>query len=139
MIFSNRLPKVKKFGTSRKNSYKTKCKNHEFSIVKDKEPVLRGAEYYSHPKLREMQRYGTRSINNKKIINDIYNDKAVIIEQKDNIIKALVRNSSRYYVAVLDTEIMKIKTYLPDNFPNLLEYVQQLMDKENLTPFLCAA
>ena len=139
MIFSNRLPKVKRFGTSRRNSYKTKCKNHEFSVINNEELVIRGAENYSHRIIREMQRYGTRSINNRKIINDIYNDKAVIIEQKDNIIKALVRNSSRYYVAVLDTEIMKIKTFLPDNFPNLLEYVQQLMDKENSTPWAFVA
>lgn len=139
MIFSNRLPKVKKFGTSKRNSYKTKCKNHEFSIMNNEEPIMYGAEKYSHPKLREMQRYGTRSINNGKVLNDIFNDKAIVIEQNDNIIKALVRHSSRYYVAVVDTEIMKIKTFLPDNIPNLLGYVQQLMDKENSTPWAFVA
>ena len=130
-MFNNIIPNIKKSKYSKQNPYRAKNIKLKLRNTYHREPVLRGAEYYSHPKLREMQRYGTRSVKASKIINDIYNDKAVIIEQNGYIIKALVRHSSRYYIAVFDSQIKKIKTFLPDNIPNLLEYVQKLMDKEN--------
>ena len=135
-MFNNIIPNIKKSKYSKQNPYRAKNIKLKLRNTYHREPVLRGAENYSHPKLREMQRYGTRSVNSNKIISDIFNDRAIIIEQKDNIIKALVRHSSRYYITVLDTEIQKIKTFLPDNLPNLLEYVQQLIDKESFLNFV---
>lgn len=126
MEISNRMPKAKRFGTPKKNSrlkYKETFNNKELSY--------RGLENLSHSKLRELQRYGTANVNRKEIVDAICDDNAVIIKQDEQTVTALVRYSNRYYVAVMDIELKVIKTFLPDTICNFLDYVQQLIDKEN--------
>lgn len=135
MIISNRMPKEKKFG-------KPKNKRNKFSNklpALNKEFVLRGAENLSHPQLRELQRYGTLNVNRQEIVDLICNDKALIIKQDATSVTALVRYSSRYYVAVMDTELLVIKTFLPDTIRNFSDYVQQFIDKENTNKMALAA
>lgn len=129
MIFSNRMPKEKRFGKP-KNNNRNRFSRKMPSL--NNKPVLRGAENLSHPQLRELQRYGTLSVDKKAIINDICNDKAIIIKKDDEAVTALVRHINRYYVAVMDTKIKVIKTFLPDNIYNFSEYVKQFVEKENL-------
>jgi len=135
MIISNRMSKEKRFGTPKRNS---KNKNHR-QVTSNKEQSYRGLEKLSHSKLREMQRYGTSSVNRKEIVDLICNDKAIIIKQDANAVTALVRYSSRYYIAVMDTELLVIKTFLPDTIANFLDYVQQFIDKENANKMTLAA
>ena len=135
MIISNRMSKEKRFGTPKKNS-----KNKNYKQVKgNKKQTYKGLEKLSHSKLREMQRYGTANVNRKEIVDLICNDKALIIKQDANAVTALVRYSSRYYVAVMDTELLVIKTFLPDTISNFLDYVQQFIDKENASKTAMAA
>lgn len=127
MEISNKMSKEKRFGTPKKNSKNKKYKQFNGN----KEQSYRGLEKLSHSKLREMQRYGTANVNRKEIVDLICNDKALIIKQDANAVTALVRYSSRYYVAVMDTELLVIKTFLPDTISNFLDYVQQFIDREN--------
>ena len=136
MIISNRMPKEKRFGTPKRNS---KNKNHKQVSINNKNQAYRDLENLSHSKLREMQRYGTASVNSREIVDLICNDKAIIIKQDANAVTALVRYSSRYYVAVMDTELLVIKTFLPDTISNFLDYVQQFIDKENANKMPLAA
>ena len=135
MIISNRMSKEKRFGTPRKNSKNKKYKNFN----NNKNQAYRDLENLSHSKLREMQRYGTASVNRREIVDLICNDKALIIKQDATSVTALVRYSSRYYVAVMDTELLVIKTFLPDTICNFLDYVQQFIDKENANKMALAA
>ena len=135
MIISNRMSKEKRFGTPRKNSKNKKYKNFN----NNKNQAYRDLENLSHSKLREMQRYGTANVNRREIVDLICNDKAIIIKQDANAVTALVRYSSRYYVAVMDTELLVIKTFLPDTISNFLDYVQQFIDKENANKVALAA
>ena len=135
MIISNRMSKEKRFGTPKRNS---KNKNHK-QVSINKKQSYRNLEKLSHPKLREMQRYGTANVNRREIVDLICNDKAIIIKQDANAVTALVRYSSRYYVAVMDTELLVIKTFLPDTISNFLDYVQQFIDKENANRMALAA
>ena len=135
MIISNRMSKEKRFGTPRKNSKNKKYKNFN----NNKNQAYRDLENLSHSKLREMQRYGTANVNRREIVDLICNDKAIIIKQDANAVTALVRYSSRYYVAVMDTELLVIKTFLPDTISNFLDYVQQFIDKENANRMALAA
>ena len=135
MIISNRMSKEKRFGTPRKNSKNKKYKNFN----NNKNQAYRDLENLSHSKLREMQRYGTANVNRREIVDLICNDKAIIIKQDANAVTALVRYSSRYYVAVMDTELLVIKTFLPDTIANFLDYVQQFVDKENANKVALAA
>ena len=135
MIISNRMSKEKRFGTPRKNSKNKKYKNFN----NNKNQAYRDLENLSHSKLREMQRYGTANVNRREIVDLICNDKAIIIKQDANAVTALVRYSSRYYVAVMDTELLVIKTFLPDTIANFLDYVQQFIDKENANKMPLAA
>ena len=135
MEISNRMPKAKRFGTPKRNS-----RNKNFKQVNNnKEQSYRGLEKLSHSKLREIQRYGTASVNRREIVDLICNDKALIIKQDATSVTALVRYSSRYYVAVMDTELLVIKTFLPDTICNFLDYVQQFIDKENANKMALAA
>lgn len=135
MEFSSRMSKEKRFGTPRKNSKNKKYKNFN----NNKKQAYRDLENLSHSKLREMQRYGTASVNRREIVDLICNDKAIIIKQDANAVTALVRYSSRYYVAVMDTELLVIKTFLPDTIANFLDYVQQFIDKEKANEMTLAA
>lgn len=135
MEMNNRISKTNRFGTPKKNS---KNKKHK-QFNSNKEQAYRGLEKLSHSKLREMQRYGTTNVNRKEIVDLICNDKALIIKQDANAVTALVRYSSRYYVAVMDTELLVIKTFLPDTISNFLDYVQQFIDKENANKMALAA
>ena len=135
MIISNRIPKEKRFGTPKNNSRNKNYKQH----TDNKKLSYKGFENLSHPKLREMQRYGTASVNRREIVDLICNDKALIIKQDATSVTALVRYSSRYYVAVMDTELLVIKTFLPDTICNFLDYVQQFIDKENANKMALAA
>ena len=135
MIISNRMSKEKRFGTPRKNSKNKKYKNFN----NNKNQAYRDLENLSHSKLREMQRYGTANVNRREIVDLICNDKALIIKQDSNAVTALVRYSSRYYVAVMDTELLVIKTFLPDTIVNFLDYVQQFIDKEKAYEMALAA
>ena len=135
MIISNRMSKEKRFGTPRKNSKNKKYKNFN----NNKNQAYRDLENLSHSKLREMQRYGTANVNRREIVDLICNDKAIIIKQDANAVTALVRYSSRYYVAVMDTKLLVIKTFLPDTIANFLDYVQQFIDKENANRMALAA
>ena len=135
MIISNRMSKEKRFGTPRKNEKNKKYKNFN----NNKNQAYRDLENLSHSKLREMQRYGTANVNRREIVDLICNDKAIIIKQDANAVTALVRYSSRYYVAVMDTELLVIKTFLPDTIANFLDYVQQFIDKENANRMALAA
>ena len=130
MIFSNRMPKERKFGIPKnsKKEYRNNCKK---ANRRNKSLCLRGSENFSHAKLREVQRYGTLNVKEKEIIRDIKNDNAVIIEQQKSIIKAIVRYSTRYYYVVYDYEINKIKTFLPDDSIDFIDCVQRLIDKVN--------
>ena len=134
MIISNRMSKEKRFGTPKKNSNK-----HYKQVTGNKKQAYRDLENLSHSKLREMQRYGTANVNRREIVDLICNDKAIIIKQDANAVTALVRYSSRYYVAVMDTELLVIKTFLPDTIANFLDYVQQFIDKENANRMALAA
>ena len=124
MEFSNRMPKVRKFGTPKNNNKYAK------SLDQNRNITYKGYDHLSHPELRELQRYGTLSTNKRAIVDAICNKNAVIIKQDKDAVTAVVRHSSRYYIAVMDTKINVIKTFLPDNIENFLDYVQLLMDKE---------
>jgi len=127
MEISNRIPKEKHFGTPKNN-----CKHKRYKqVLNNREYSYNGLENLSHPEIREMQRYGTLNVNKKEIVDSICHDKAIIIKQSENSITALVRYSSRYYIAVMDTKSKIIKTFLPDTIRNFLDYVQQFLDKEN--------
>ena len=138
-MFNNIIPNVKKAKFSRQNNFRTKSKNLKLRMKYHGELVMRGAENYSHPQLREMQRYGTRSANRGEIKKSIQEGKYVTIEQKSDGMVILVRHSSRYYVVFYDTNVRIIKTFLPDNNPNFLDLVQELMDIENSILFNCVA
>lgn len=97
---------------------------------KNKEQILRGSEHYAHQHLREVQRYGTLCVNYKQMADAVLDDKAVIISQNDNVIKALVRYSSHYYVVIFDCVIKVIKTLLPPDSCDLLYYVQLYIEKQ---------
>lgn len=135
MIISNRMPKEKRFGTPKNNSRNKNYKQH----TDNKKLSYKGFENLSHPKLREMQRYGTATVNSREIVDSICNDNALIIKQNSHSIIALVRYSSRYYIAVMDPELRVIKTFLPDTISNFLDYVQQFIDKENSNRMALAA
>lgn len=135
MIISNRMPRVKRFGLPKNN-----CKNKSYKrFLENEELSYRGLENLSHSKFREIQRYGTSNVNIKIIVESICNDNAVIIKQDDQTVTALVRYSSRYYIAVMDTKLKVIKTFLPDTICNFLDYVQQYIDKENANRMALAA
>ena len=139
MIISNRMSKEKRFGTPRKNNICCTVSLHFSDFNDNKNQAYRDLENLSHSKLREMQRYGTANVNRREIVDLICNDKAIIIKQDANAVTALVRYSSRYYVAVMDTELLVIKTFLPDTIANFLDYVQQFIDKENANRMALAA
>lgn len=139
MQISNRMPKAQKTKVSKRSNKKTDNKFFNKLHKNNSELNIKNMKQLSHTELREVQRYGTLSVNKREIINDIYNDKAVIIDVKDNIIKALVRYSSRYYIVIFDVVLNVIKTFLPDDNPNFLDYVQMYVDKENSTKMLVAA
>ena len=92
--------------------------------------IMRGTEHYTHQHLREVQRYGTLCADYEEMANAVLHDKAVIISQKDNIVKALVRYSSRYYVVVFDCAIKVIKTLLPPDCCDLLHFVELYIEKQ---------
>jgi hypothetical protein len=135
MEVNNRILKTRCFGTPKKNS---KIKKHK-QYNGNKKQSYRGLEKISHSKLREIQRYGTANVNRKEIVNLICNGNALIIKQDAYAVTALVRYSSRYYVAVMDTRYLAIKTFLPDTISNFLDYVQQFIDKENANKMTLAA
>ena len=135
MEFSSRLPKVRHFGKPRNDSKNKTSRMY----VNNQELSYREDEHLTHPELREMQRYGTLNVNRREIVESICNDEAVIIKQDATSVTALVRYSSRYYVAVMDTDIKVIKTFLPDTIANFLDYVQQFIDKENASKMQLAA
>ncbi len=140
MQLSNRMPKVKrtKFTNKRLNK-KIDRKLLKYLQSKNNERAIKGIEKLSHTELREVQRYGTLCVNKKEIVEAIYNDKAIIIKSQDNIITALVRYTNRYYIVVMDVVLKVIKTFLPDNISNFLDYVQMYIDKENSNKIPMAA
>ena len=128
MIFSSRMPKEKRFE-------KPKNKRNKFTNklpFYNKKLILRDTENLTHTELRELQRYGTQSVNKKEVVKDILNDRAIIINRDSSSVIALVRHTNRYYVAVMDIKINVIKTFLPDSICNFMEYVKQFVEKENL-------
>lgn len=135
MEFSSRAPKVKRNKPPRISKHQM-VKN---TPVKDFEGLCKYMQNLSHAKLREMQRYATSSVNQQEIVDAICSNKAVVIKQDKNAITAVVRHINRYYVAVMDKEVKVIKTFLPDSINNFLEYVQMLIDKENLNQYAIAA
>lgn len=134
MEFSSRAPKVKRNKPSKNRKYHTK--NTYFEECKTECSYMQNIP---HAKLREMQRYGTCSVNQQEIINAICSNNAVIIKQDDNAVTAVVRHNNRYYVTVMDKQIRVIKTFLPDNINNFLDYVQKLIDIENVNSYAIAA
>ncbi len=135
MEFSSRVPKVKRNKPPRIGKHQM-VKN---ALAKDFECHCKYMQNLPHAKLREMQRYGTSSVNQQEIVDAICSNKAVVIRQDDNAITAVVRHINRYYVAVMDKEVQVIKTFLPDSINNFLDYVQMLIDKENLNKCAVAA
>lgn len=132
MQFSNRMPKAKRIKfTSKRLDKRTDRKLLKNLQCKNSEQAIKGLEKLSHPELREIQRYGTLCVNKREIVEAIYNDKAIIIKSQDNIITALVRYANRYYIVVMDVILKVIKTFLPDDISNFLDYVQMYIDKEN--------
>ena len=122
--FANNIEPFRKPIAAKKNKYQK-----EFS-PKSTTQILRGAEYFSHQTLREAQRYGTLCVNYKEVLNAVRNDKSIIISQDDRGIKALVRFSSHYYIAVLDNNMQMVKTLLPPDCCDLLHYVQLYIEKQ---------
>jgi len=125
MIFSPSLEPFRKPLSSKRNKYQKESNSK--SINK----VLRGAENLSHQTLREAQRYGTLCVNYKEVIKSVRSGNAVIISQNDRDIKAVIRFSSHYYIAVLDTNMKVVKTLLPPDYCDLLHYVQLYIDKQS--------
>lgn len=133
MIFSNRQPKEKHFEIDKKEIQKIIKKNNKKTYRLNNNVFFRGQDHLSHPKMREMQRYGTSFVNTKKIARAICEGKAAIIEKTNSTIIAMVHYSNRFYVAVMDACMKVIKTFLPfDSVKNPLKYVQDVLDKENL-------
>lgn len=129
---SSRVEKEYRFGTPRMNNHKTKNKDFEISMHKDgSELNMRGFEKLKHQELRELQRYGTASIDEKEMIKLICNGKAVQVKEDEETMTLVVKYSNRYYVPVISKNFKFIKTYLPDTIENFLDYVQQLIDIEN--------
>jgi hypothetical protein len=130
---NNRAEKNYRFGTPKRNNHKTKTGDFDYNMQKNNgELIMRGCENLNHPQLREMQRYGTCNTDEKEILKSIKNDNAVVIRQDEDTQTVLVRFINRYYVLVADIKSRFIKTFLPDTNFDLLYYVQQLIDKENL-------
>ena len=107
MEFSSRAPKVKRNKPPRISKHQI-LKNTDTRNLEFKNTYM---QKLSHAKLRELQRYGTSSVNQQEIVNAICNDNAVIIKQDENAITAVVRYINRYYVAVMDKEVQVIKTF----------------------------
>lgn len=139
MIWNDRI-KEYKFSSGKRNNYKSK-NNDYYNYVPKKmgKQIIKGCEHLKHQELREIQRYGTAIINEKEITTAICNNKAVTIREDEETITAVVRHSSRYYIAVMNKKYKFIKTYLPDTFDKFLDYVQQLIEKEKLTEVTLAA
>lgn len=132
MQFSNREEKKKQFGVSKRNNRITKSKDFYMPVKNQRELTVRGFEDFKHSELREFQRYATCSAAEKEILKLIRSDKDVVIRQDEETQTVLVRFLNRYYVVVADIKCRFIKTFLPDTGFELLEYVQKLIDKENL-------
>ena len=136
MEFSNRVPKEKRFGKPNKNARNKFIKK---DFLNTNNTVYKRFDNLTHPELREFQRYGTLSANRKEITDAICKNNAITIKQDDDTITALVRNSNRYYIAVMDIDKKVIKTFLPENSCDFLHYVQKFIDKENSQINLLAA
>ena len=139
MEFSNRLPKIRANKSRRMSKKNINQIERKYFSRKNSTLVLRGAENLNHYELREMQRYGTCIAERTEILDEIANDRTIIINQDKETVKALIRLSSRYYVVVANVEKKYVKTMLPDTLPNFLDYVQQFIDKENLAALAVAA
>lgn len=121
--FSNNIEPFRKPFAARSNQYPKE------NNPKSKIHVLRGADNFPHPTLREAQRYGTLCINYKELLKAVRNDSAIIVSRDKRSIKAVVRYSSRYYVVIFDNNMRMIKTLLPPDCCDLLHYVQLYIEK----------
>lgn len=137
---SNRVEKEYKFGTPRMNNYKTKNKDFQIFMHKNMDELnIRGFENLKHQELREVQRYGTASIDEKEMVKLICNGKAIPVKEDEETVTLVVKYSNRYYVPVMNKKHKFIKTYLPDTIENFLDYVQQLIDIEKPAKFSLVA
>lgn len=119
----------KEYREARKHKKKTKSNNL----------VYRGSEGLKHFECRELERYNTSCLDYKKVAKDVRNGYFISIDNNERGIKVLVRYSCRYYVAVLDKKLKFIKTVLPPNSSNYLPFVQQYVDKFDVSEKVLAA
>ena len=101
--------------------------------------IYRGAEGLKHFECRELERYNTSCLDYRKVAENVRNGYFVPIDSDERGIKVLIRYSCRYYVAVLDKKLQFIKTVLPPNCCDYLPFVQQYVDKFDVSEKVLAA
>ena len=79
MQISNRMPKAQKTKVSKRSNKKTDNKFFNKLHKNNSELNIKNMKQLSHTELREVQRYGTLSVNKREIINDIYKIKQSLL------------------------------------------------------------